>query len=340
MRKRDFEAEIGRFLEVYNAGLGAQLGLRAAGRDRGPLLREEPASRSSTRTGPGSPSATARCSARRCRCPTSTSAWQHMNGRLLPFGWAKFLWHRRKIDACRVFALGVKPEYQHLGIAAAFYVEHLEEADPEQKKIWWGEMGWILETNEPMNRAMEGMGGKIVQALPDLREGARAGRRRRGSGLGHGRRPGRIARRQTSRPRLYTGASCQPDPSHERGAQPRARARRTARCGPSSSRASWCWRCRCRAARWPSAAGGLTASAVAGQRRCGRCARRRQARLGRRGRKELRRTRGRHALVPGRRAPARPLARSHTGFHARSRGRAHRIEWLDIREAQSQYAAR
>ena len=24
-------------------------------------------------------------------------------------------------------------------------------------------MGWILETNEPMNRAMEGMGGKIVK---------------------------------------------------------------------------------------------------------------------------------------------------------------------------------
>ena len=25
-------------------------------------------------------------------------------------------------------------------------------------------MGWILETNEPMNRAMEGMGGKVVQS--------------------------------------------------------------------------------------------------------------------------------------------------------------------------------
>jgi hypothetical protein len=24
-------------------------------------------------------------------------------------------------------------------------------------------MGWILETNEPMNRAMEGMGGEVVQ---------------------------------------------------------------------------------------------------------------------------------------------------------------------------------
>ena len=26
-----------------------------------------------------------------------------------------------------------------------------------------GEQGWILETNEPMNRAMEGMGGKVVK---------------------------------------------------------------------------------------------------------------------------------------------------------------------------------
>ena len=37
-------------------------------------------------------------------------------------------------------------------------------------------MGWILETNEPMNRAMEGMGGKVVKkyrvyekALPGVR---------------------------------------------------------------------------------------------------------------------------------------------------------------------------
>ena len=32
-----------------------------------------------------------------------------------------------------------------------------------ERRIWWGEMGWILETNEAMNRAMEGMGGKIVK---------------------------------------------------------------------------------------------------------------------------------------------------------------------------------
>ena len=27
----------------------------------------------------------------------------------------------------------------------------------------WGEMGWILETNDAMNRGMEGMGGRIVK---------------------------------------------------------------------------------------------------------------------------------------------------------------------------------
>ena len=38
-----------------------------------------------------------------------------------------------------------------------------------------GEMGWILETNEPMNRAMEGMGGRIAKRYrvyeKDLRGG-------------------------------------------------------------------------------------------------------------------------------------------------------------------------
>jgi len=31
-------------------------------------------------------------------------------------------------------------------------------------------MGWILEVNKPMNRAMEGMGGKIMRRLLKARE--------------------------------------------------------------------------------------------------------------------------------------------------------------------------
>src|SRR5919204_386621 len=61
----------------------------------------------------------------------------------------------------RVFALGVKPEYQHTGVAAKFYVEHFNSAGRTSQT--WGEMGWILETNTAMNRGMEAMNGRIVK---------------------------------------------------------------------------------------------------------------------------------------------------------------------------------
>jgi GNAT superfamily N-acetyltransferase len=82
-----------------------------------------------------------------------------LNGRLLPFGWITALREKRKIDAVRVFALGVKPAYQHTGVAARFYQMHFDAAERTPQK--GGEMGWILEVNKPMNRAMEGMGGEI-----------------------------------------------------------------------------------------------------------------------------------------------------------------------------------
>jgi len=93
--------------------------------------------------------------------PDINQALAKLNGRLLPFGWLRLLLAQRKIDKVRVFALGVRPEYRHTGIAAAFYIRHLEEADPD--RVYGGETGWILEVNEAMNRAMEGMGGRVVK---------------------------------------------------------------------------------------------------------------------------------------------------------------------------------
>ncbi|MGA8746360.1 MAG: hypothetical protein WB507_10910 [Solirubrobacterales bacterium] len=84
-----------------------------------------------------------------------------MKGRLLPLGWWHFLNKGRTIDRVRVGFLGVKPSYQHTGVAAKLYVEHFKAAERRPQK--GGEMGWILETNEPMNRAMEGMGGRVVK---------------------------------------------------------------------------------------------------------------------------------------------------------------------------------
>jgi GNAT superfamily N-acetyltransferase len=93
--------------------------------------------------------------------PDMNQVLRRMNGRILPTGWWYFLNRRRIIDRVRVGFLGVKPEYQHTGVAAALYIEHFDMAGSTPRT--WGEMGWILETNTSMNRGMEAMGGRIVK---------------------------------------------------------------------------------------------------------------------------------------------------------------------------------
>jgi GNAT superfamily N-acetyltransferase len=91
-----------------------------------------------------------------------------MKGRILPFGWWHFLRRKRIINRCRVGFLGVKPEYQHTGVAAALYVEHFEQA--ARTRVKWGEMGWILETNRAMNRGMRAMNGRKVKTYRVYRQ--------------------------------------------------------------------------------------------------------------------------------------------------------------------------
>jgi GNAT superfamily N-acetyltransferase len=93
--------------------------------------------------------------------PDYNQVLKKLNGRLLPFGWLTALRERKNIDAVRVFALGVKPEYQHTGVAAGLYKRHYDMAEATPQK--GGETGWILEVNKPMNRGMEAMGGEIVK---------------------------------------------------------------------------------------------------------------------------------------------------------------------------------
>lgn len=93
--------------------------------------------------------------------PDINQVLKKMNGRLLPVGWWHFLRRSKIMDRVRVGFLGVKPEYQHTGVAAALYIEHFDMA--AQRPQTWGEMGWILETNDAMNRGMEGMGGRVVK---------------------------------------------------------------------------------------------------------------------------------------------------------------------------------
>jgi GNAT superfamily N-acetyltransferase len=161
-KKKDLHAEVTRFLEVYNAAWERNWGfvplteeeVRHYAKDLGPVLDENWAMVAEHKD-------TGEVVGAALTLPDYNQVLAKLNGRLLPFGWITALRERSKIDAVRVFALGVKPEYQHTGVAARFYQMHYDAAERTPQK--GGEMGWILEVNKPMNRAMEGMGGKIVR---------------------------------------------------------------------------------------------------------------------------------------------------------------------------------
>jgi hypothetical protein len=87
--------------------------------------------------------------------------YKKMQGRLLPWGWWYLLNRHRIVDQVRVGFLGIKPQYQYTGAAAALYVEHFNAA--ERSPIKQGEAGWILETNTGMNRGLEAMGARVVK---------------------------------------------------------------------------------------------------------------------------------------------------------------------------------
>jgi len=160
LNKRDLEQEVRRFSVIYNEAWENNWGavpltereLKHLGKEIKPILNENWgmfAEKDGETVGAA------------LTVPDFNQVLAKLNGRLLPFGWLRALRARDDIDRVRVFALGVKPDYQHTGVAAAFYAEHFRMASVTRQT--GGEMGWILETNTAMNKAMEAMGGRLVK---------------------------------------------------------------------------------------------------------------------------------------------------------------------------------
>ncbi|MBT1704488.1 hypothetical protein [Chryseosolibacter indicus] len=78
-------------------------------------------------------------------------------GRLFPFGIFKLLLGLKKIDGLRIIALGVMEGYRKLGIEACFYGNIIEAY--RKKNFKHAEASWILEDNELMNRAIQNING-------------------------------------------------------------------------------------------------------------------------------------------------------------------------------------
>jgi GNAT superfamily N-acetyltransferase len=90
--------------------------------------------------------------------PDYNQALHQTNGRLLPFGWLKLLWHRRSINATRILLLGLKPDVRLRGLDAMLYLKFWEEAP--KNGYPYVECSWILEDNWPMIRGLERMGAE------------------------------------------------------------------------------------------------------------------------------------------------------------------------------------
>ena len=95
--------------------------------------------------------------------PNLNEAARDLNGRLLPFGWAKLLWRLkvRHPKSARVPLMGVRQSFQHsrLGPTLAFMVIDAVRKALHARGVRDVEMGWILEDNDGMRNIIETIGG-------------------------------------------------------------------------------------------------------------------------------------------------------------------------------------
>lgn len=99
--------------------------------------------------------------------PNLNEVIRDLNGKLLPFGWAKLLW-RLKVShprTARIPLMGVRQSFQHsrLGPTLAFMVIDAVRRAMHARGVKNVEMGWILEDNDGMRNIIETIGGQAYK---------------------------------------------------------------------------------------------------------------------------------------------------------------------------------
>jgi GNAT superfamily N-acetyltransferase len=96
--------------------------------------------------------------------PDINQALIRLKGRLFPLGLVKLLWHtkvRNKVNSARLITFGVLPEYRKQAVEMMLYFETFNRAVASGYE--WGELSWILETNDLMRRAVEEMQAQVYK---------------------------------------------------------------------------------------------------------------------------------------------------------------------------------
>jgi hypothetical protein len=99
--------------------------------------------------------------------PNLNEAIRDLDGKLFPFGLAKLLYRIKikKPKSAMLRILGIKKEFRtkkrYGGLSAALYVEIAKRG--QLSGYEWGELGWTLEDNRPVNLGIKMMGGEIYK---------------------------------------------------------------------------------------------------------------------------------------------------------------------------------
>ena len=156
----DYDNEVGRFFDIYNAAWQDNWGFapmpeaevrHLAGQLRH-IIRPDWAFGLENSEG----EAVAVCLA----VPDLNPAMRRVrSGRLAPTGWYQLLSERKKVTRARVWALGIRPDYQQMALGPLLYREIIDRlaADPH---IQTAEASWTLATNHRINDQIEAMGAK------------------------------------------------------------------------------------------------------------------------------------------------------------------------------------
>jgi GNAT superfamily N-acetyltransferase len=155
---KDFNGEVGRIWDVYNAAWSRNWGFVPMTREEFFLMGKEMKmilNPEMVLIG----EAKGRMIGFALALPDVNVALKPANGRLFPTGLLKILYHKRLIRGVRVIALGVVEEFRASGVAAAFYAGLVRNA----RRLGYNqecEMSWILEDNVLMTRSLQLMGAK------------------------------------------------------------------------------------------------------------------------------------------------------------------------------------
>jgi len=163
--KRTLDADLPKIREVYNSAWEANWGFVPmtedemgfmAGRLK-PLLDSDFVFLAERRRDDGS----LEPMAFQLAMPDYNPAIAAAKGRLLPFGWLKFLLARRKVRTLRVVTLGIKREYRLRGINAVMFATSLRSA--LSRGFRGVEVSWLLEENEMVIRTVKLWGGRLYK---------------------------------------------------------------------------------------------------------------------------------------------------------------------------------